>query len=337
MHIPDGYLSPATAGVLYSLVIPFWFNATRKLRRSLSSRIVPVMALLSAFCFVIEMINVPLPGGTPGHAVGASLAAIVLGPWPAVLSVSIALTIQALFFGDGGITTLGANCFNMAVAQVFVSYYIYRTISVKATTPGGKGIAAGIAGFVGINVAALLTGIQLGLQPMIAHSANGTPLYAPYALSIAIPVMMLGHLIAGFAEAIVTGSGVTYLTRSAPELLQVAVPETQSRPLPVLWSRIRTMWVLVAVLIILTPLGLLAPGTGWGEWSSDQLKEIGLGFVPLGLRKMEGIWNAIFQGYSLPGLGENTGYILSALLGVILIGIVFWILTMLGRKAAEQQ
>src|SRR5262245_36514697 len=125
MHIPDGYLSPASAGVLYGLAVPFWYASTRKLKRLLSSRTLPVMALLSAFCFVIQMINIPLPGGTTGHAVGASLAAIVLGPWPAILSVSIALTIQAFFFGDGGITTLGANCFNMAVAQVFVSYFVY--------------------------------------------------------------------------------------------------------------------------------------------------------------------------------------------------------------------
>ncbi len=335
MHIPDGYLSPATAGVLYGLVIPFWYAATRKLSRALSSRIVPVMALLSAFCFVIQMINIPLPGGTTGHAAGASLAAIVLGPWPAVLSVSIALTIQALFFGDGGITTLGANCFNMAVVQVFLSYYLYRILSVRTSTSKGKGIAAGVAGFIGLNAAAILTGIQLGIQPAIAHSPDGTPLYAPYSLTIAVPAMMLGHLVAGIAEGIVTGSGVAYLSRSAPELLQAAQFENQSKPIPVLWKRLRALWLILAVLIILTPLGLLAPGTAWGEWGSEQFKDLGLGFVPQGLHAMEGMWNAVFPNYSFPGVGENAGYLISAILGVLLIVIVFWILTRFGQKAIE--
>jgi len=336
MHIPDGYLSPASAGVLYGLVIPFWYTATRKLKQAFSSRMIPLMALLSAFCFVIEMINIPLPGGTTGHAVGSSLAAIVLGPWPAVLCVSIALTIQALLFGDGGITTLGANCLNMAVVQVFVSYYLYSIISNNSTSPKTKGLAAGIAGFVGINCAAFLTGLELGLQPALAHSPNGTPLYAPYGLSIAIPAMIMGHLIAGIAEFVVTASGVDYLNRSAPDLLQTALSENQHKPLPAMWNRLRVLWLVIAILMILTPLGLLAPGTAWGEWGTDQLKGHGLGFVPEGLQKMEGIWKAIFHGYSFPGLGENMGYISSAVLGVLVIILVFWILTHLGRKAVEQ-
>src|SRR5262245_35254946 len=110
MHIPDGYLSPVTAGKLYVATAPFWYIALRKIERTLAERTIPLTAPLSALCFVVPMLNIPVPGGTSGHAVGASLAAIVLGPWPAVLSISIALTIQALLFGDGGITTLGANC-----------------------------------------------------------------------------------------------------------------------------------------------------------------------------------------------------------------------------------
>jgi len=337
MHIPDGYLSPATAGIFYGMVIPFWYAATNKLKRLLSSRTLPVMALLSAFCFVIQMINIPLPGGTTGHAVGASLAAIVLGPWPAVISVSVALTIQALFFGDGGITTLGANCFNMGVAQVFVSYYLYRLLTSKDSSGTRKGIAGGIAGFIGINVAALLTGFELGIQPSIARSADGTPLYAPYPLSVAIPAMMLGHFFAGLAEGIVTGSGIAFLSRSAPEVLQTASFATQEKQIPVFWNRLRFLWIMIAGLIIITPLGLLAPGTAWGEWGSDQFHEIGFGFVPQGLKKMEGIWNAIFADYSFPGLGVNTGYVASAVLGVLLILVVFWILTAIGRKAIEQE
>ena len=333
MHIPDGYLSPATAGTLYALMIPFWYTASRKLRRLLSGRTVPVMALVSAFCFVIQMINIPLPGGTTGHAVGASLAAIVLSPWPAVMAVSIALVIQALFFADGGITTIGANCFNMAVAQVFVAGFLYNLFSRNTTTPRAKGIAAAAAGYISLNVAAFLAGLELGIQPSIAHGPDGTPLYAPYPLSVAIPAMMVGHLIAGVAEAVVAGMSVAYLHSTMPELLQVRT--VADPPLPLLWSRLRILWLVLGFLVIVTPLGLLAPGTAWGEWNSGQLRDLGLGFVPEGMQRLEGLWSGLLAGYSLPGTGENTGYVLSAVVGVLLILVVFGILTALGRRAGE--
>lgn len=334
MHIPDGYLSPGTAGVLYGAMLPVWYAASRRVRRVLSVRLLPEMALMSAFCFVIQMLNVPLPGGTTGHAVGAGLAAIVLGPWPAVVAVSTTLVIQALLFGDGGITTIGANCFNMAFVQIFVSYYLYRITSIKATTPAGRGAAAAISSYVGMNAAALAAGVELGLQPLLAHSSNGTPLYAPYSLAISVPAMLIGHLVAGVAEAMVAAAGVSYVQRSAPELL-VSSPVMQDS-LPTFWRRLRTLWIAVAVLMILTPLGLLAPGTAWGEWSADQLHGLGLGFMPEGLRRMEGFWNAAFGGYAIPGLGENTGYVLSAALGVTIIALIFWLLTLAGKRKAAR-
>jgi cobalt/nickel transport system permease protein len=334
MHIPDGYLGPATAGTLYAAALPFWYAAGHKLKRLLSGRIVPLMALLSAFCFVIQMINIPLPGGTTGHAVGAGVASIVLGPWPAVLAISITLVIQALFFGDGGITALGANCFNMAIVQVFASYWLYRRFSAFATTPRSKSVAAGFAGYLGLNLAALCAGVELGLQPVLAHAHDGTPLYAPYSLSISVPAMLLGHSVAGIAEAVLTAAAVSYLLRSAPELLETA-PATV--PLPIFWKRLRTLWLAVAALAIVTPLGLLAPGTAWGEWSTAELKTHGLGFIPEGIRRWEGTWSGWFQDYSVPGLGSGTGYVLSAVLGVIFILAVFGVLTLLGRRAALSQ
>ena len=105
MHIPDGYLSPSTCALLYGAAVPFWYAAVARVKRMLNTRFVPLLAVASAFCFVIMMFNIPLPGGTTGHAVGVGAAVVVLGPWASMLSLSIALLIQALFFGDGGITT----------------------------------------------------------------------------------------------------------------------------------------------------------------------------------------------------------------------------------------
>ena len=137
MHIPDGYLSPATCGIMYAVSVPFWYLAVNRVRKVLTHRTVPVLALFAAFSFVLMMFNVPLPGGTTGHAVGGTLLAIVLGPWAAVLGISVALGIQALFFGDGGLITFGANCFNMAIVLPFVGYFIYKFISAnsEATSP----------------------------------------------------------------------------------------------------------------------------------------------------------------------------------------------------------
>src|ERR1039457_6564656 len=127
MHIPDGYLSPSTCAGLAAAAAPFWYMALKRVKASLSARLIPLLSLFAAFCFVIMMFNLPLPGGTTGHAVGMGVAAIVLGPWAAILAVSIALVIQASFFGDGGITAIGANCFNMAIAGSLVAYWAYRT------------------------------------------------------------------------------------------------------------------------------------------------------------------------------------------------------------------
>src|SRR6478672_7264850 len=148
MHIPDGYLSPSTCAVLYGTAIPFWYGAFARVKWLLNSRLVPLLALASAFCFVIMMFNVPLPGGTTGHAVGVGAATVVLGPWASMLCLSIALLIQALFFGDGGITTLGANCFNMAIVGSLVAHMVYRLLAGSDTTAARRRmVAAAIAGY----------------------------------------------------------------------------------------------------------------------------------------------------------------------------------------------
>ena len=102
MHIPDGYLSPSTCLTLGAAMVPVWAVAAKKVKVRVQSRQVPLMAMGAAFSFVIMMYNIPLPGGTSGHAVGGALLAVVLGPWAACICVSVALVIQALLFGDGG-------------------------------------------------------------------------------------------------------------------------------------------------------------------------------------------------------------------------------------------
>lgn len=221
MHIPDGYLGPATCGIFYVIMLPIWTIASKIVKKTLSVKQVPMLAIGAAFSFVIMMLNVPIPGGTTGHAVGAVLVAILLGPWAACIAITVALVIQALLFGDGGITALAANCFNMAFVMPFVGYYVYKLISLRAPVNSNRRvIAAGIAGYLGINVAALLTGIEFGLQPLLHHTASGQSLYCPYGLKVAVPVMLGEHLlIFGWVEAIVTALVIKYLQKHSPELI----------------------------------------------------------------------------------------------------------------------
>ena len=218
MHIPDGYLSPSTCAVGYAMAAPFWYVALNRVKRLLQTRLVPLLAAVSAFSFVVMMFNLPIPGGTTAHAVGMGVAAIVLGPWAAILAISIALMIQALFFGDGGITAIGANCFNMAIAGALVAYAVYRLLAGRSSIGSLRRVmAAGLAGYAAINVSALLAAIEFGIQPALYHTASGAPLYCPYGLGVAIPAMMIGHLtIAGFAEFFVSAGVVAFLQRSDP-------------------------------------------------------------------------------------------------------------------------
>lgn len=222
MHIPDGYLGPATSAVMYAVMVPIWAIASRVVKKTLKSRQVPLLAIGAAFSFVIMMFNVPIPGGTTGHAVGAVLVAILLGPWAACIAVTVALVVQALLFGDGGITAIGANCFNMAFVEVFAGYYIYKFISgSSAVTSFRRVIAAAIAGYLALNIAALTAAIMFGLQPSLYRSSAGQSLYCPYGLNVAIPAMLGEHLVIfGWIEAIITALVIEYLQKQSPGLLK---------------------------------------------------------------------------------------------------------------------
>jgi ABC-type Co2+ transport system permease subunit len=263
MHIPDGYLSPVTCVVMLVLVLPFWAMGIRRLRETVSARSVPLIALMAAFSFVIMMFNVPLPGGTSGHAVGAALAA-------------------------------------------------------------------------------LLTATEFGIQPALFRAADGTPLYAPYPLSVAVPAMLISHLaVASVVEAVLTVLVVAYLQRTNARLLGTVQQPQLAAELGG-FGRLRGLWIVLAVLVIASPLGLLAPGTAWGEWGAQELARLGLGFVPQGLARLSNLWGAPMPRYNVPALGNaNVAYILSALVGISVTILLVWLfvtlLTMRHRAKAPHE
>lgn len=344
MHIPDGYLSPSTCAVLYAAAIAGWYSALMRLKRMLLSRVVPLISVFAAFSFVVMMFNLPLPGGTTGHALGVTISAIVLGPSGAVLAISIALAIQTLFFGDGGISTLGANCFNMAIVASLVAYASYRLTAAGAAIGSKRRVAAAaIAGYLAVNAAALIAAIEFGIQPALFHDARGMPLYAPYPLSIAVPAMMIGHLtLAGAAEAAISAGLVAYLQAADPTLLRntagvLPATETASALMPAATTSLRRLWMAVALLMVLTPLGILAAGKAWGEWSPAELamrqsrgqtasaasNSVGSSAPPAGMQRLAKLWTAPFPAYA-PTFVKSArfGYFLSAMFAVGILLLV---------------
>lgn len=324
MHIPDGYLSPSTCLVLTAATVPVWMKAKHKLQLALEPAKIPLVAMGAVVSFLVMMLNIPIPDGTTAHAVGASLLTIVVGPWAAVIAVSMALLIQALLFGDGGMLAFGANAFNMAVVMPLVTQGVFS----QARRLVSPVVAAGIAGYIALNMAALVAAVEFGLQPLLFRDAAGLPLYCPYGWEVAVPAMAMAHLtIAGFAEAAVTALGYRYIASVSPEILQPAALQTGQEVRG--WKK---HGLALLVLAAITPAGLLAEGTAWGEWGADEILKQ-LGYVPQGMAAATEWWQALLPEYTIPFLGDDRsaamgGYFLSAVLG----GAIVYGITMMMKK-----
>ena len=256
------------------------------------------------------------------------LIAILTGsPAAGCISVSIALLIQALLFGDGGILAFGANCFNMAFVLPYLGFFLYKLLMKKT---GMRKLSAVIGAYVGINAAAFCAAVEFGIQPLLFKNAEGQALYCPYPLSVSIPAMMIGHItLFGLAEIILTVVVLTFIEKVTPKVLDAVPDNTAFKPL----------YMFMAVLIVLTPLGLLATGTAWGEWGADEIASLISGGSPLGYTPA-GMVNgfelsALFPDYSMSGLPEWTGYILSAVVGVALLVIIFKIISSMMKDKVD--
>ncbi|HET6461946.1 MAG TPA: cobalt transporter CbiM [Syntrophales bacterium] len=220
MHIPDGYLSPQTYIPMYGVAFALWGVALKKVRSEMSAKQVPYLAMAAAFSFLVQMFNIPIPGGTSGHAVGAGIIALLLGPWTAVIAVSVVLIIQAFVFGDGGITAIGANCFNMAIVMPFVAYWTFILFKGFWRNRTMVTLAAFLSGYVGLTAAAVCAAFMFGIQPIIATGPDGMPLYAPYPLSITIPAMAIEHLfVFSIVEGVITAALLKYFMKNESALI----------------------------------------------------------------------------------------------------------------------
>lgn len=300
MHIPDGFLSPIVVAFLWLVTILILAIALRQVNRNLGvrqgERQIPMMGVLAAAIFAGQMLNFAVAGGTSGHLMGAAIAAILLGPWGAILVMTCVVSVQALIFQDGGLLALGANIFNMAIIGVAVSYMTYRSIRHLFN---GKRWAIYLAGFLAawlsVEVAALAVALELALS-------GTTP------ANLTIPTMAIVHAVIGVGEGLITVGILAFIHSTRPDLIQAgASPQTSSR----------LVWVIglffALVLVILSPLASIHPDGL--EWVAQQQ-----GFLSAAQRP----FFRLIPDYLLPGISNSQlATILAGVLGLLIVlGVV---------------
>lgn len=219
MHMADALLSPAVGGAFWTAAASTIAFCAKRVQRSLDDRKVPLMAVLGAFIFAAQMINFTIPAtGSSGHLGGGMILAILLGPSAAFLTIASVLTVQALFFADGGLLALGCNIFNLGVFPCLLAYpLIYRPIAGDGASPLRLGLGATLAAIVGLQLGALGVVFET-----VASGISELPVNA------FVWAMLPIHLAIGLVEGLVTTAVVASVRKARPEILAAAAA---SRPL----------------------------------------------------------------------------------------------------------
>lgn len=199
MHIPDGLLSPQTYLPALALAVPLWWLAVHRLRGRLGDAALPRLAVFTALAFVLSTLMLPLPGGTSGHAIGVALLALVFGPWTAFLAYTLVLMLQAFVLGAGGVTALPLNALAMGALGAFTAVGVARAL---APLHRDAGVVLGVV--LSVLLSATVVALVLGLQPLIARDAAGSPLFFPFGWRVTLPAILLPHAFIAVAEAAMT-------------------------------------------------------------------------------------------------------------------------------------
>lgn len=204
LHIPESFLNLAVASVCWVVTALTLGVAISKTNKSLGEKQIPLMGIMAAFIFAAQMINFPIVGGTSGHLLGGVLAAVVLGPWSAMLAMTAVIALQALLFQDGGLSVMGANILNMGIITAAIGYGLYRTVAGRPKSV--KLAVIGFAAWLSVMASALFTSLEIWL------SGNAD-------LRIIIPVMLSIHALIGLGEAVITVAALSFIMQTRPDLL----------------------------------------------------------------------------------------------------------------------
>ncbi len=299
MHIPDGILTPAvliTGGVLVAGILPI---GVKKVQKDFDQSAIPKMGVMAAFIFAAQMINFPILGAASGHLIGGALSAILFGFWPATIIMTTIVALQALLFGDGGITVLGVNIFNMAILAPAVAAFTYKFLT-KVRTP--QSVSIFIASFLSVIATAVLVGIELGFSEVTSFSN-------------ALTIIVVWHLLIGIGEGLITMAILPFAYKSNFGRQQV-----NGKPLKKIWIAV---WLVIAV-IIGGFISLLA--SAMPDGFEKTAEDIGV------LDKAKTILEAPFSDYAIPWASGNWSAIVAGIIGVLITAVVFVILAKLIRK-----
>ncbi len=300
LHIPDGFLTTAVSSIGWILTIIIVGYALRQTRGQLGDKQIPLMGVLAAFIFAAQSINIPVGGGTSGHLLGGTLAAIILGPWAAVLIMTCVVSIQALIFQDGGIFVLGFNILNMAVLTSFTGYVTYQ--GIRRLLGDGRNsllIGGAVGGWLSMMVGAVAVAVELAI--------SGTS-----PLAVAVPAMAIVHAVLGIIEAVITVGALAFIYASRRDLLSIG----EQAP-----AQSTARWVALGLgiaLLIAAFSPLASPNPDGLETVAEQQGFIGKALDPL--------YN-ILPDYTIPGISnEAISGILAVILGTLMVfGIAYMI------------
>ncbi|MGC8896305.1 MAG: energy-coupling factor ABC transporter permease [Candidatus Bathyarchaeia archaeon] len=209
VHIPDGFLSPAICALMYVISIGFLVLSWRRARATYSSALTPLLAVSSAFIFAAQMINFPITYGTSGHLVGGTFLSMLLGPYAAILSMTIVLLMQALFFADGGLFTFGANVFNMAIIGG-LSFFLIKFLTKDLKRRKWLFPSVFAVSWLSVVLGALACGLEIGFSPVFSEAGG---------IAVTVPAMLFWHVLIGLGEAAITTTLVSQLQRLQPNVL----------------------------------------------------------------------------------------------------------------------
>jgi len=314
MHIPDGFLDTKTAVTTGVLSATGLSMAVRHASKHVPSRQLPLIGLSAAFIFVAQMMNFPVAGGTSGHLIGGALAVVLLGPSAAVIVITSVLLIQALIFADGGLLALGANILNMAIVAPVCAYVVFVVVRRFLKDDRGMLVAASLAAWVSIVVAAIVCAGELALSGTVSWG-------------LAFPAMAGVHALIGVGESLITMLVLAAIRSTRPELLHrsAATPTTSEQKALLVYGGI----VVLALLILVVPFASTLP---------DGLISVA---QSLGFEYRQNAQPAIstpFSNYTLPGIQSSAiSSILAGFLGAALVfGLSYLFARIIAPKQREQ-
>ena len=303
LHIPDGFLSFIVSAVCWAISAMILSVAISRTNKSLGEKQVPLMGIMAAFIFAAQMINFPVAGGTSGHLLGGALAAIVLGPWAAMVVMTAVIAVQSLLFQDGGLLVMGANILNMGLITSVIGYGLYRAVLGRSRRV--RLAVAGLAAWLSVMAGALATALQLWL--------SGTSNLQTVMLA------MLGvHALIGIGEALITIAALTFILQTRPGLIGEGSAA----------ARGGRGWALAGVVLSLVVV-LLSP---FASANPDGLERVAadLGFI----NKGQSAVYQIIPDYTLSFLGQTP--LSTIMAGVIGMLVVLVLALMAGRSLQKR-